>query len=283
VKRIFLALAIVMGIYLLSGCAMVDAYNMYSKSKEVSVAKEEKTEETTEKVKEEVTGKVKKEIAASEVPQAVNSQPPAKLKENEKEQPAAAVQNTEAPSPSPKAANGPFTIDETYFNILDVTYADMVNAFGEAKIYSSMELGIYSYFEEARVFCGFEMSDIERFYEDEYNFIIGDGEFDFTDEYADRSYVGETFAPEEFEVCYIEIYAEGINAFFGYDELILLSEVNKQFGWEEDEEIYFNDMYEIYESSVKEYGKDGEYGLYFNLMELDGDYVINSVNIWQWQ
>ena len=269
-KKIFLAITLIISIFLLGGCAMIDVYKAVSEMREASAAPAVTAQED-EKTSPEPPNK----------PDAPASPAPAKSEEPVRPSPSPSAQASRQPEPPPapvEAAKGPFTIDETYFNILDATYADMAAAFGEEAIYSSLELGIYTVFDAPRVFCGFDIRDIERFYEGIYEWQMDDNEFDFVDGYADRQYIGETFTPEEFEVCYIEIYGDGVNAFFGYDEAVLLSEVNEQFGWDQDEEINFNEMYEYYISSTKEYG---DYEIDFNLLPIGQDYFIGSVNIWK--
>ena len=268
-KKIFLAITLIISIALLSGCGMLQMYEMYKSENETLTAKDDSKLETPAP-----SATSDPQTPVPSIAPQTQTPIPDKTKEVPSPSPSVAVVNT--PSPEP-IGEGPFTIDETYLNILHATYADMAEVYGDKPICSSLEIGIYSFFDEARVFCRFEITDIERFYEDNYDFQMKDYEFDFVENgYADRQYIGETFGADEFYVSYIEIYGEGVDAFFGYDGLILLSEVNEQFGWVEDDEINYNEMYEIYESAWKEYG---EYQIYFNLTPYYDDFLIDSVNI----
>ena len=281
-KKIFFAVAILISIQLLGACDAMD------KEGEVSIAVDIPDEQVASQTQTPST-------SASEPPSVEESLPFPSPEEQTQLQRwiSSFAYPVETPIPRPQievnlptlesvldeTEQAKIAIDESYFNILHVTYSQMVETFGSSQMWANQEIGLNAVFDNVQVACRFDISMAQRHYENFDEWIMDKSEFDFlADGSGQLAYIGDKFAPVDFEVSHIEIYGTGVNRFFGFDEAITMDMVIEHFGWEE-VEINFNEMYDRYSSSVQNYGEYNQYGINFDITLVDGDYIIDTINI----
>jgi len=166
----------------------------------------------------------------------------------------------------------------SYLNILAADYEILSEAYGSPTIHASSEGGLYAIFESAQVFCEFDISMFDKFYDSYDSWLSDENEFKWGEGYDEGLYyIGDRYSLSDFAVEGIQVYGDGVNALFEYDfdEPVMLSALSKYFDGNEDK-ITPHEADGRYQTAAF---KDGGNYINFEVTPIGGDYKIDVVTI----